>query len=132
MPGDKGIMFSILWDLITDKGAKTMSYTTKTDFWGNTSYYDEKGRLIGKGDTTWFGTKVIKDQNGNVIGRPVRDEYNRETIELEKTSLFGFSSSKRTVLKEGELEDWEMCGYCGEYFDGEDDEYCQDCLHDHF
>ena len=109
-----------------------MGYTTKTDFWGHKSYYDENGNLIGKEETTWLGDKVIKDQNGNRIGRPVIDEYARETIELEKTPIFGLSGSKETILREGELEDWEMCTICGEYFDGEDDEYCDDCLHDHF
>ncbi len=58
-----------------------MSFTTKINFWGTTTYYDEKGNLIGKEDTTWFGTKVIKDSSGNVIGRPQTDIYGRETIE---------------------------------------------------
>ena len=109
-----------------------MGYKVKTDFWGHKSYYDERGNLIGKEETTWLGDKVIKDQNGNRIGRPVIDEYARETIELEKTPIFGLSGSKETILREGELEDWEMCTVCGEYFDSEDDEYCDDCLHDHF
>ena len=60
------------------------------------------------------------------------DEYARETIELERTSIFGISAPKKTILRDGELEDWEMCTICGEYFDGEDDEYCEDCLHDNF
>ena len=51
---------------------------------------------------------------------------------MEKTPIFGLSGSKETMLREGELEDWEMCTVCGEYFDGEDDEYCDDCLHGHF
>ena len=106
-----------------------MSYTTKTDFWGNTSYYDEKGKLIGKEDTTWLGGKVIKDEYGNVVGKPVKDICGSETIELEHSSLFG--TSKKTILKDGELEDWEMCENCGDYNDGEDDTYCDECLHDH-
>jgi len=107
-----------------------MAYTTKKDFWGNTSYYDEKGKLIGKEDTTWLGDKVIKDASGNRIGRPVTDMYGRETIELERYSLFS-GSSKTTILKDGELEDWEMCENCGDYIDGDNDMYCDECLHDH-
>ena len=109
-----------------------MSYTTKTDIWGNTSYYDENGNCIGKEENTWLGGKVIKDSSGNTIGRPEIDSYGRETIELDKPSFFGFSSSKESILREGELEDWEMCVHCGEYFNGEDDEYCDDCGHDRF
>ena len=108
-----------------------MSYTTKKDFWGHTSYYDENGQLIGKEETTWLGDKVIRDSSGTVIGKPKKDIWDRETIELEQNS-FLFGTKKKTILKKGELEDWEMCGNCGEYFDGEDDEYCDDCLHDHF
>ena len=107
-----------------------MSYTTKTDFWGNTTYYDEKGKLIGKEDSTWLGDKVIKDEYGNVVGKPVKDIWGRETIELEHSSLF-FGTSKKIILKDGELEDWEMCENCGDYIDGEDDTYCDECLHDH-
>ena len=108
-----------------------MAYTTKKDFWGNTSFYDEKGNLIGKEDTTWLGDKVIKDAAGNRIGRPVTDIWGRETIELEHDSFF-FGSSKKTMLKEGELEDWEMCESCGDYIDGEDDMFCNSCLDDDF
>ena len=107
-----------------------MSFTTKTNFWGTTTYFDERGNLIGKEDTTWFGTRVIKDSSGNVIGRPQTDIYGRETIELEHNSFF-FGSSKKTLLKDGELEDWEMCENCGDYNDGEDDLYCYDCRDDH-
>ena len=96
-----------------------MSYTTKTDFWGNTTYYDEKGKLIGKEDSTWLGGKVIKDEYGNVVGKPVKDIWGRETIELEHSSFF-FGTSKKTILKDGELEDWEMCESCGEYIDGDE------------
>ena len=108
-----------------------MGYKVKTDFWGHRSYYDERGNLIGKEETTWLGDKVIKDSSGNRVGRPVIDEYGRETIEKESYSLF-FGNSKTTILRDGELEDWEMCENCGEYLDGDDDEYCEDCLHDDF
>ncbi len=107
-----------------------MAFTTKKDFWGNTNYYDEKGKLIGKEDTTWFGTKVIKDSAGNRIGRPETDIYGRKTIVLEKDS-FWFGHSEKTLLKAGELEDWEMCENCGDYIDGDNDMYCNECLHDH-
>ena len=107
-----------------------MAYTTKTDFWGNTTYYDENGNLIGKEETTWLGDKIIKDQNGNRIGRPETDIYGRETVILEKDS-FWFDRSEKTILKDGELEDWEMCESCGDYIDGDNDMYCDECLHDH-
>lgn len=29
-----------------------MGYKVKTDFWGHKSYYDEKGNLLGKEETT--------------------------------------------------------------------------------
>lgn len=106
-----------------------MAYTTKKDFWGNTTYYDENGNLIGKEETTWLGDRVIKDQYGNRIGRPETDIYGRETIIREKDS-FWFGHSETTELKDGELEDWEMCENCGGYNNGEDDLYCDDCRHD--
>lgn len=106
-----------------------MAFTTKKDFWGNTNYYDEKGKLIGKEDTTWFGTKVIKDSAGNRIGRPETDIYGRNTIVLEKDS-FWFGHSEKTLLKAGGLEDWEMCENCGDYIDGDDDMYCDECKDD--
>ena len=109
-----------------------MGYTTKTDFWGNKSYYDEKGKLIGKEESTWLGGKVIKDSSGSVVGRPELDDYGRETIVMEKKSSFFGPSRTTTILRDGELEDWEMCENCGEYLDGDDDMYCEDCLHDHF
>lgn len=107
-----------------------MAYTTKTDFWGNKTYYDDNGNLIGKEEKTWLGDRIIKDPSGNRIGRPQTDIYGRETIIMEKNS-FLFGHSEDTILKEGELEDWEMCENCGDYINGEDDMYCDDCLHDH-
>ncbi len=107
-----------------------MGYTTKKNFWGTKSYYDDKGHLIGKEDTTWFGNKVIKDADGNVVGRPKKDLWGRETIVMEKRSFFG--TTKSTLLKEGELEDWEMCENCGDYLDGDSDIYCNECEHDHW
>lgn len=107
-----------------------MAYTTKKDFWGNTTYYDENGNLIGKEETTWLGDRVIKDQYGNRISRPETDIYGRETITLEEDSFF-FGKTTKTILKDGELEDWEMCENCGDYIDGEDEMYCDECLHDY-
>ena len=107
-----------------------MAFKTKTDFWGHTSYYDEDGKLIGKEEMTWLGDRVIKDSSGNTVGRPETDIYGRETITLEEDSLF-FGRTRKTILKDGELEDWEMCENCGDYINGEDDMYCDDCLHDH-
>ena len=109
-----------------------MSYTTKTDCWGRTCYYDERGRLIGKESTTLGGKRIIKDANGTVIGRPQKDDYDRETIILEKKSSFFNPPKTTTLLRQGELEDHEICESCGEYLDGDDDMYCEDCLHDHF
>lgn len=47
----------------------------------------------------------------------------------EKSSFFG-PSMATTILRDGELEDWEMCENCGDYIDGDDDMYCDECKDD--
>ncbi len=107
-------------------------FTKKTNIWGKTSYYDSKGNLIGEETTTWGGTRIIKDSNGNTIGKPEMDEYGRSTIKLEKKGSFFSPSKTKTLLSQWEPDVEDLCENCGEEMDGDDDLYCEDCEDDHF
>ncbi len=100
-------------------------YKVKTDFWGNKTYYDAHGKIIGESDTDWSGAPIIV-KNGHKIGTVQEDNLGRETITIESNSLFG---SDIIMIDSNAPEDWEYCDNCGEWDGGEDDSDCDFCNH---
>lgn len=100
------------------------SFTTKTNFWGNKIYYDERGNEIGKEESSIFGGRGIY-KNGHKVADLDHDYNGNEELVFKSNSLFG--SDKRMTDK-NRHEDWEFCDECGEWDGGEDGD-CPYCGH---
>ncbi len=82
-------------------------FTSKKDFWGNETLYDEKGREIGKVEKNWFGDTVVKNSSGDTIGSFSVDSLGRRTFNEDRVSIFtGHHTKTRVDSNDGDY--WEF------------------------
>ncbi len=82
-------------------------YTSKKDFWGNETLYDENGKEIGKVERSFFGESIVRGSSGNRIGSMSTDDLARNVFKEESYSKFTGKKSK-TRVDSSEPEIWEF------------------------